>query len=217
MANLTNKTESARVTHPPQFPPAAAGRMAASLLNRHSAHEIAEAVTVLIDVLDLIGGDVDLEDGGDDELTGDEHDTGWPEWQSRGRFKAAPHEMKSTDGVHEDDEDDDPDCAQDEGEPNFAQVSGDDGSAGCSIADPGGCEHDGREPDSDDEIQPMQDDVPMLPVVSAEHNVFNDQRVSLGLSNLQTSFRTNGGKVLSADSGEILVTRGFERKPGVPV
>ena len=47
-------------------PPLAAGRIAASLLNRHSAGEIAEAVTVLIDVLDLLGGDPDLEDGDED-------------------------------------------------------------------------------------------------------------------------------------------------------
>ena len=44
-----------------KFPPAAASRVAAALLNRHSAGEIAEAVTVLIDVLDLMGGDPDLE------------------------------------------------------------------------------------------------------------------------------------------------------------
>ena len=43
------------------FPPLAAGRIAASLLNRHTAGEIAEAVTVLIDVLDLLGGDPEAE------------------------------------------------------------------------------------------------------------------------------------------------------------
>jgi hypothetical protein len=43
--------------------------MAASLLNRHSPHEIAEAVEVLVDVLDLMGGDPDVEANGD-ELDG---------------------------------------------------------------------------------------------------------------------------------------------------
>ena len=36
----------------------------------------------------------------------------------------------------------------------------------------------------------MLHDVPMLPVVSYEHNVFNDQRTTLGISNLMTSYRT---------------------------
>lgn len=50
-------------------PPLAAGQLAAKLLNRHSRHEIAEAITVLIDVLDLLGGDPDVELNGD-ELDG---------------------------------------------------------------------------------------------------------------------------------------------------
>lgn len=44
------------------FPPAAAALIASRLLNKHSAHEIAEAVEVLIDLLDLIGGDPDAEE-----------------------------------------------------------------------------------------------------------------------------------------------------------
>lgn len=56
-------------------PPLAAGRLAAKLLNRHSPHEIAEAITILIDVLDLLGGDPDLEPNGDElDGTGAEDD-----------------------------------------------------------------------------------------------------------------------------------------------
>jgi hypothetical protein len=38
-------------------------RMVATLLNRHSPQEIADAVEILIDVLGLLGGDSDAEDG----------------------------------------------------------------------------------------------------------------------------------------------------------
>jgi hypothetical protein len=44
-----------------RFPPAAAARVCAKLLNRHSAHEIACAIEVLIDLRDLIEGDPDAE------------------------------------------------------------------------------------------------------------------------------------------------------------
>lgn len=70
MADTYVGPDSARVILPSDFPPAAAARMAASLLNRHSPHEIAEAIEVLVDVLDLLGGDPDL------DLNGDEQDTG---------------------------------------------------------------------------------------------------------------------------------------------
>ena len=50
-------------------PPLAAGRLAARLLSRHSPHEIAEAIEVLVELLDLLGGDPDVEANGD-ELDG---------------------------------------------------------------------------------------------------------------------------------------------------
>jgi hypothetical protein len=55
------------VTFPNQFPPAAAAHIAGQLLNRHSPHEIAEAVEVLLDVLNLMGGDPEAEDATDAE------------------------------------------------------------------------------------------------------------------------------------------------------
>jgi hypothetical protein len=41
--------------------------IATRLLSRHSPHEIAEAIEVLVDVLDLLGGDPDKEDATDSE------------------------------------------------------------------------------------------------------------------------------------------------------
>jgi len=38
----------------------------------------------------------------------------------------------------------------------------------------------------------MSDDVPMLPVVSLEPNIFNGERQKLGFSNLMTSFQAGG-------------------------
>jgi len=43
-------------------PPLAAGRLASRLLLRHSPHEISEAIEVLVDLLDLLGGDPDAEE-----------------------------------------------------------------------------------------------------------------------------------------------------------
>ena len=44
-----------------RFPPAAASLVFAHLLNRHSPHEIACAIEVLIDLLDIMEGDPDAE------------------------------------------------------------------------------------------------------------------------------------------------------------
>ena len=65
MATTPISGEAAPVTRPTTFPPAAAGHIAAKLLNRHSPHEIAEAIEVLVDVLDCLGGDPEAEDATD--------------------------------------------------------------------------------------------------------------------------------------------------------
>lgn len=53
-----------------RFPPAAAARVCAELLNRHSAHEIACAIEVLIDLRDIMDGDADAEtEGLEDDFT----------------------------------------------------------------------------------------------------------------------------------------------------
>jgi hypothetical protein len=55
----------------------------------------------------------------------------------------------------------------------------------------------------DAEREQMIDDVPMLPVVSYEYDLFSDQRASLGFSNLMASFVSNGYNIRSADTGAI--------------
>ena len=65
------------VIRPAVWPPAAAARIAAKVLNRHSAREIADAIDVLMDVLDLIGGDPDAEESDPSEANGDERDMSW--------------------------------------------------------------------------------------------------------------------------------------------
>lgn len=118
----------------PGMPPATAARMAAKILNRHSAHEIAEAIELLIDVLDILGGDPDAETGNDVEddftLTAnaieratstprvdcvDEDGVGYAEWHT---LRSARRRTGAIDGQHcgdhlveEDDEDDDPDTS----------------------------------------------------------------------------------------------------------
>lgn len=95
------------------YPPLAAGRLAAKLLSRHSPHEIAEAIEILVDVLDLLGGDSEAEDNGDHEGSdGDDSDHAWLEWAS---LNAAGRRANNNTGhndhgipLHEDDEDDDP-------------------------------------------------------------------------------------------------------------
>jgi hypothetical protein len=46
---------------------AAVALFAERLLARHSVHEIAEAIEVLVDVLDMLGGDPEAEETGDEQ------------------------------------------------------------------------------------------------------------------------------------------------------
>jgi hypothetical protein len=203
------------VTFPNQFPPAAAAHIAGQLLNRHSPHEIAEAVEVLLDVLNLMGGDPEAEDDDPDEVAGDEGDVAWIEWQNTHPGKRS-HNYAGSD--HEDAEEDDPSgqCDEDEVNTDLAMACG--GGPGCTIADSDvGIDDEPHDGEHDDEIEQMVDDVPMLLAVTAEHNIFTDERQPLGISNLQTSFRTNGSEARSADSGAVHRSTGWCNKPGTPV
>ena len=125
------------------FPPTRAHSLAAALLKRHSPQEIADAIEVLIDVLDALGGDPDLEDNNDREATdGDDKDVGWPEWdQLRAKDKRAGFArptLAAGNGCHamtEDDEDDDPagNCDEDGVNTSMHVLAG--RGAGCVIAD----------------------------------------------------------------------------------
>ena len=59
----------------PTPPLAAVARFAELLLNKHSPHEIAEAVEIMIDVLDMIGGDYDA-DAEEDDMAEDDDPAG---------------------------------------------------------------------------------------------------------------------------------------------
>lgn len=194
--------------------------------------QLASFIEVAIGLLDVADGDPegyegDTEDAfalsqqalgydtGPGDATSDTGENAWVEWD---KMRGAQKTGHNATAGHEDDEDDDPDSSLDEAEPNFLFVAVGDG-AGCPIADPGGCQHDGREPDVDAEMHPMLDDVPMLPVVTLDTNVFTDQRQPLGLSNLQSSFRVQGEGVRSADSGAVHRSNGesWPKTPGGPV
>lgn len=91
---------------------------------RASRAIIQATVSALIDVLDLMGGDPEV------EPNGDELDQSYPEGAGpRGHVVAG-----RADAI-EDAEDDNEDCGHDEGEPDFSR-SPIDAGAGCPIADP---------------------------------------------------------------------------------
>lgn len=102
-------------------------------------------IDTLIAVYDAVSGDPDLEDGSDDELTGDEHDAAWTEYHTRGRNKLASGTQEPFHD-HEDAElggdETDGTFAEDEGAACFAHLGS---GPGCKISDPD-AEHDGAEP-----------------------------------------------------------------------
>lgn len=125
------------------LPNARAARLAGSLLNRHSPQEIADAIEILIDVLDMLGGDPDVEDTEPDlEPDGDQADIAWPEWDQRSATdKRAGREMPPATAAcqwhasTEDDEEDDPHGQCDEDGINTLLVLRTDRGAGCMISD----------------------------------------------------------------------------------
>jgi hypothetical protein len=161
----------------------------ARILARHDRQHLAAFVAVAIDLIDAMDGDPDCEAAGD-EGEDDDPDT----------------------GVEDDPLGIDPevDCC----------LAGDDMVLAGSASRAGLVGEDDGPGDADDaEREQLPDDVPMPLVWSAEHNIFTDSRVPLGRSNLQSSFRTNGNEVRSADSGAVFVSdaRSNTRKPGAPV
>ena len=188
----------------------------ARILARYDRSKLEAFIAIAIDLADTFDGDPEAEENPTEDgfvahdpafadTDSDGKDTSWPEWQTRGRHKLANGASEATANlVHEDVEDDDPDSGVED------QPEGFDPEEDVGVDDQG-CDE-----DTDMEREQMTDDVPMLPVLSSNYNVFTDQRVSLGISNLQSSFRSSG-KVLSADSGMTHQSIGSELKPGVPV
>ena len=211
-------------------PPAAVIR----ILAKHSREELSGFIACALDLLDLADGDSDLENATDleddfalspraigyatgpgCEVSDGTGDQAYVEWDSH---RAARSSANCILAGEEDDEDDDSDQAHDEGEPDFRRVVGE--GPGCPISDPDfGIDDVGHDQEHDAEREQLPDDVPMLPVFTAAHNIFTDQRVSLGIGNLQSSFRTNGGEVRSADAGQPFRSRhdGWRVPTGEPV
>ncbi len=94
-----------------------------SAMRRFTPAELAHIATIAIDRLDALGPDPDGEDNGDDEPGGDEADTAWSEWNTRGRHKLASgeYEMGETRSLasDEDAEDDDPDTGAEDAPGGF--------------------------------------------------------------------------------------------------
>lgn len=138
------------VINPPCFPPAAAVRLASRLLDAHTQAQIADAITVLIDVLDLIGGDAEAEESpGEDSfmprlaagpgcpVADGAGDQSWTEWHSRSAQRRRSNAPEFAIGS-EDDEQDDPAGQCDEDGINTGIGYALDSGAGCTISDPGG-------------------------------------------------------------------------------
>lgn len=143
------------------------------VLRQHSRNELSGFIAVAIDLLDFADGDSDTEDATDAEddfalstqaigyavhtpgcPASEAADSAWVEWSTmRGSQKRGPMILPS---YNEDDEDDDPAEANGDeldgsrSEDDFGLLTADwKGEPGCPIADPGGDEHDGREPCDD--------------------------------------------------------------------
>ena len=199
------KHSDIKVERAVKLPPTLAFMLGTTHAPRHAVDAMLERA---IGELDRLDGDPDLEDSTDAEddftfsenalffarnipgdLTAEPDDIAWVEGQT---------DQLIADRYNEDTEEDDPPGQYDEDAYTAKGTSLDhDGGAGCPIGDPDyGIDdvgHDTR--DDDREVEQMLHDVPMLPAVDLV-------RRSVGIVNLQSSFRANGGGVVSADSGQ---------------
>lgn len=189
----------------------------ARILSRYERGQIESFIAVAIDLLDFTDGDTDLEDNGlEDDFTPHPGDgAGCPIADSDccsardddPPYFAGDRAPGDPDDREEDDEDRCP--------------AGDDGVFAGSALPPPTAKIDINAGDPDDAEDWQQTcNVPVDPVFSLEHNIFNDKRPLLGRSNLLSSFRTNGGEETSADTGNVLRStdaHGGDRRPGVPI
>jgi hypothetical protein len=171
----------------------------ALILSRYDRQKLASFIEVAISLLDTLDGDPEAEpatwteagnrnthaDLPDDlELSGDEKDTGWTEWQSRGRHKQTAGGYEQAD-QHEDDEDEDPDTSAEDASEGFDPeedmcLAGDDRVMSGPVSLYGNRVDTGPGEADDGEMHQMEHDVPCIPVVTLEPNIFNGQRQLLG-------------------------------------
>ena len=87
------------------------------MLARFDRKKVEAFAEISIALLDLMDGDPEAEDNGDREPDDDASDVAWPEWRGRGEQRpiGTLHRPSGTPyAPHEDDEDDDADCAVDD-------------------------------------------------------------------------------------------------------
>ena len=196
----------------------------ARVLSRFDRASLGAFVAVAIDLMDLADGEPDLEhDGTENDSDGDEKgDPAFVEWTSHRTARSSAHcivageeDAEQDDGDHGI-EDDPQGCDPEED----MCLAGDDriGSGsltGASLV----CEDRGPGDADDAECEQMLHDVPMLQVSTLDYNVFTDERVDLGISNLMDSFVAGGAGVRSADSGAMHCKQASCHRdvPGVPI
>ncbi|AKM09317.1 hypothetical protein [Croceicoccus naphthovorans] len=179
------------------------------------------AAAIILERLNEADGDPDTEDDDPAESDGTDQDLAWLEWQNmHPSTRSGPNRTAG----HEDAEDDDPDTGVEDNplgidpEEDCCPAGDDRIMSGAVVRGGGFYVETGAGDEIDAEREQMQDDVPMLATYSLDYNLFSDERQFLGIGNLTASFRTNGGEVLSADTGKTLVTKATDdlRKPGDP-
>lgn len=215
MASIPLSGPAAPVTLPGDMDPRDLHRLMAYFDPR----QLAGFIDVAIGLIDLSEGDPDLEEGADREASdGDDRDQAWVEWSTMRGASKAGHNLLA--GEEDDEEDDAPEEDDPGEEHDPAGVVDEDGVNtvtqngyfGLPIGTGPGCTI------SDDDSYGMQHDVPTLPVVALEPNIFTGEREFLGMSNLLTSFHSNGQTVRSADTGNAhRRPAGDNRMLGVPV
>lgn len=185
------------IPHPSAQPPMPA---VAAILARYDRKKLAGFIEIAISLLDTLDGDTEAEPAtwteagnrnthadlpDDHEQTGDEKDTGWSEWQSRGRHKQTAGGYEQAD-QNEDNEDDDQDTSAEDAPEGFDPEQ-DMCLAGDDRVESGRVREDGMSgpadkpgDDVDEERDQMEHDVPCIPVVTLEPNIFNGKRQLLG-------------------------------------
>ena len=155
--------------------------------------KLERTIEALIAICDLIDGDPEeqQENGDENDDPGDLQDASFTEWVTRGRHKLFGGKYEHPIGWKylvddEDAEDDDPDTSAEDAPEGFDPEedmcsAGDDrvesGAVVREVGLPGSAK---PGDDVDEERAQMEDDVPCIPVVTLEPNIFNGQRQLLG-------------------------------------
>lgn len=143
---------------PLSFPTTPPMPAVARIMARYDREKLSAFITVAIDLLDTLAGDpeaeeLQLEDGfvthdpmfAEQELGG--KDAAYIEWHTKPGNLRRNGQSEILPSQNEDDEEDDPSGVHDEDGINTMIALSTGYGPGCTISDPDGCEHDGRELD----------------------------------------------------------------------